>query len=326
MSLLAFVLIIASAGLHATWNMIAKKERMTIGFYAILGSIGAIWSSWVRFVTPLGFFAMPGKFYLTLAGMLVGEMFYGFGLVFAYRALDMSTAYPMMRSLPLLFIAAITMLCGLGEPLTLCAMIGMAVLFAGCLMMPLRNFSDLKLRNYLNRGMLYIIIVASGTTLYTIFDNLSQSVMREAFPEVAKPMISMTYYSYRAVTLSIVLWIVALSFPSTRAEVVEMWRRRSWMPILAGLCSSLTYVLVLLSMNFVTNVSYVQAFRQVGLLIGMLEGVLILKERCTAPKVAGIVLILGGLALSVVKPATPPTGVENPAPAAVEQTVEGCEP
>jgi drug/metabolite transporter (DMT)-like permease len=301
MTLWAFILIVASAGLHATWNMIAKKERMTIGFYAILGSIGAIWSSWVRFVTPIHFFAMPGKFYLTLAGMLAGEMCYGFGLVYAYRKLDMSSAYPMMRSLPLVFIAVLTMTFRLGDPLTPCAMIGMAVVFVGCLMMPLTHFSDFKLKNYLNGGMLFIILVACGTTLYTIFDKLSQNVMAEAFKDVSRPMRSMTYYSFRAVTLSITLWIVALSIPSTRAEVADMWRRRSWMPVLAGLCSSLTYVLVLMSMNFVSNVSYVQAFRQLGLPIGMLEGFLILKEKCTAPKVVGVVLILGGLALSVVK-------------------------
>ncbi len=298
MTPLAFFLIVASAGLHATWNMIAKKERMTIGFYAILGSIGAIWSSFVRFVTPIHFFSMPANFYLTLTGMLAGEMFYGFGLVLAYRTLDMSSAYPMMRSLPLLFIAGLTMLFGIGETLTPCAMVGMAVVFVGCLMMPLKQFSDFKPKNYLNRGMLFIITVACGTTLYTIFDKLSQNVMREAFPEVSKPLLSMTYYSFRATTLSIVLWIVALSFPTTRAEVADMWRRRSWMPVLAGLCSSLTYLLVLMSMNFVSNVSYVQAFRQLGLPIGMLEGFFILKERCTAPKIAGIILILGGLALS----------------------------
>ena len=307
MTLLPFLLIVASAGLHATWNMIAKKERMTIGFYAILGSIGAIWSSWVRFVTPIHFFAMPGKFYLTLAGMLAGEMLYGFGLVFAYRKLDMSSAYPMMRSLPLVFIAALTIAFHIGDPLTPCAMAGMAVVFVGCLLMPLRRFSDFKLRNYLNRGILFIIMVACGTTLYTIFDKLSQNVMKEAygklmeesFRDLAKPMLSLTYYSFRAVTLSIVLWVVALSIPSTRAEVVDMWRRRSWMPVLAGLCSSLTYVLVLMSMNFVSNVSYVQAFRQLGLPIGMLEGIFILKERGAVPKFVGIVLILGGLALSV---------------------------
>ena len=53
-------------------------------------------------------------------------------------------------------------------------------------------------------------------------------------------------------------------------------------------------------MNYVTNVSYVQVFRQLGLPIGMCLGVLILKERCTLNKVIGLILILTGLAVSVI--------------------------
>ena len=61
----------------------------------------------------------------------------------------------------------------------------------------------------------------------------------------------------------------------------------------------MTYALVLMAMNFATNVAYVQAFRQIGLVFGLLEGVLILRERCRAPKLAGIAFILVGLAVSV---------------------------
>ena len=63
--------------------------------------------------------------------------------------------------------------------------------------------------------------------------------------------------------------------------------------------AGLTYILVLMAMNYVTNVSYVQAFRQLGLVVGMLEGIFILKERCTLTKVTGIVLIVSGLVLTV---------------------------
>ena len=299
MTPLAFIFIVASAGLHASWNMIAKKEHITIAFYAFLCSFGALWSLGVRFFSPLYFFGQPRMFYLMLAGTLTGELIYGLGLIRAYRALDMSTAYPMMRSLPLLLIAGITTVGGLGKPLSVPAMAGMAVIFSGCLVMPLKKLSDFKLANYLNRSMLYIVMVACGTTLYTIFDSQAQRVMRDAFPEVSKTMISLTYYSFRALILAIFFWTIAFCGRKTRAEAVELFKRRSWMPVLAGIFSSMTYVLVLLAMNFVTNVSYVQAFRQLGLLIGMLEGIIILKERCTVPKVAGITLILSGLALTL---------------------------
>ena len=61
----------------------------------------------------------------------------------------------------------------------------------------------------------------------------------------------------------------------------------------------MTYILVLLAMNYVSNVSYVQGLRQLGLVIGMPEGVLILKERCTLTRVVGITLIVSGLVLTV---------------------------
>lgn len=299
MTPLAALLILASAGLHASWNLIAKKERVSLAFYAMWGFVGVLWSTFVRFVSPIYFFSMPPEFYLNLAGMLAGELMYGFGLILAYRALDMSTAYPMMRALPLLLTALLTTLFGWGKPLSAAAMAGMAVVFAGCLMMPLGKFSEFKLRNYCDRSMLYILLVACGTTTYTIFDSNGQSVMREAFPEVSRTMISLTYYAFRALTLNVLLWLIVLSVGKFRSEAAELFRRISPMPFLAGLCSSLTYVLVLIAMNFVSNVSYVQAFRQIGLLIGMLEGIFILKERCTPPKAAGIVLILAGLALTL---------------------------
>lgn len=50
-------------------------------------------------------------------------------------------------------------------------------------------------------------------------------------------------------------------------------------------------------MGYVTNVSYIQAFRQLSLPIGLLLGILILKERATFQKIAGLALILTGLFL-----------------------------
>ncbi|MPN49957.1 hypothetical protein SDC9_197581 [bioreactor metagenome] len=50
-------------------------------------------------------------------------------------------------------------------------------------------------------------------------------------------------------------------------------------------------------MNFVTNVSYIQAFRQLSLPLGFVAGVMILKERSGAPKLAGVAMIVAGLLL-----------------------------
>ena len=305
MTPLAFVLILISAGLHATWNMIAKKTGASLAFYALLGSVGALWATGVRFITPLHLFSQPPAFHAWLVGMIVSEVCYATGLKLAYRSLDMSTAYPMMRSIPLIFLAVITTAFGFGDPLGPYALIGMGMVFVGCLILPLRRFSDFSPAGYLNRSFGFILLVALGTTGYTLCDKQAQLVMSQAAADaglaVSKPMISLTYYSFRVITLVTVLWIIVLCDRTSRAEAAELWHKRDWRPLVAGVCSSLTYVLVLMSMNYVSNVSFVQAFRQIGLLFGLLEGVLILQERCTAPKVAGTALGLAGLAVSVLK-------------------------
>ena len=66
-------------------------------------------------------------------------------------------------------------------------------------------------------------------------------------------------------------------------------------PYLAGICSSVAYALVLLAMGHVSNVSYLQAFRQMSLPVGFFAGLLILKEKGTAPKYIGMTLIFAGL-------------------------------
>jgi len=119
---------------------------------------------------------------------------------------------------------------------------------------------------------------------------------------VSAPVRSLTYYSSRGIALATSLWLISVSMKTTRKDIMDMITTRTWRQgILAGVFASFSYTLVLCAMNYVTNVSYVQVFRQLGLPIGMGLGVLILKERCTATKILGVILILSGLVISVIK-------------------------
>ena len=50
-------------------------------------------------------------------------------------------------------------------------------------------------------------------------------------------------------------------------------------------------------MGFVTNVSYVVAFRQISIPLGALVGVFALKEPRYRPKFAGVLIMFAGLIL-----------------------------
>ena len=301
MSITAFVLIFLSAGLHASWNLIAKRSHMNIAFYSLLDVVAVLMGAWIWFRLPLNVSTLDPAFYIAVAGSALGEMIYCIGLIMAYRRMDMSAAYPMMRSLPLIFTALFTALLGVGKPLSVATQIGMATVFVGCMVMPLDKFSDFRLSNYLDKKIVFVLMAALGTTVYTICDSEAQRVMGSCAPKVSETMISCTYYELRHLMVLLPIGTLTLALPSGRSDAAALFRGGIGAAVLAGILSGLTYMLVLLAMNHVSNVSYVQAFRQLGLVIGMLEGFFILKERCTLTRILGIVLIVSGLVMTVVK-------------------------
>ena len=62
-----------------------------------------------------------------------------------------------------------------------------------------------------------------------------------------------------------------------------------------GIGIYLTYSLALISMAFVTNVSYVVAFRQLSIPLGVMLSVWLLKEPAHIPKLVAVVVMLLGL-------------------------------
>ena len=66
---------------------------------------------------------------------------------------------------------------------------------------------------------------------------------------------------------------------------------------ITGIGIYLTYGFVLASMNYVTNISYVAAFRQLSIPLGAIFGISLLKEPCHPPKIVGILTIFIGLVM-----------------------------
>lgn len=297
----AFILIILSAGLHASWNLVAKKNKITLPFYALICSVGAILCFNIHFWTPVPVRMLPLKFWLCVLGSTWSDILYCAGLIYSYRKLEMATAYPVMRALPIIFTAVVTAVFGLGKPVSYAALPGFVIVFAGALLMPLQKFSDFKLSAYMNTSLLFIITVACGTTGYTVFDSICVREVALAAPEIAPPLRSLCYNAIRSTLLTSQLIGLSLLIPSQRKILFGFWKDRNYTPFLAGSFACGCYILVLIAMNYVTNVSYVQVFRQLGLPIGTLLGVLILKEKGTPVKWVGVTLILLGLFITLLR-------------------------
>jgi drug/metabolite transporter (DMT)-like permease len=305
MTLFAFILIISSAALHASWNLVAKKNRVDLPFVGGLCLVSGIFLSPILFWTPVRIFQLPGAFWLSLLCTMLGDCMYWIGLMRAYKSLDMSCAYPMMRSLPLLLTAAVTALLGIGKPLTPAATAGMLLIFSGCLSMPLKSFKDWNVKSYLQKGMFFVLLTACGTTWYTVFDSQTQKIMLESttLEGISKPVISVTYSAIREMVLTVIILTPVLLQREKRLDWLNLLKAKEsrLALIFAGIAASLTYLLVLMAMNYVSNVTYVQIFRQSGLLFGVALGILFLKEKPLPPRITGAVLIVTGLILCSVR-------------------------
>ena len=111
-------------------------------------------------------------------------------------------------------------------------------------------------------------------------------------PEAGSVLPAGAYSCLREVALFAVMLLTSLA-TERKLPFRTIFRNRD--AYLAGLSAGFAYLLVLIAMNHVTNVSYVQAFRQLSLPVGVLLGVVFLKERIGLVKTLALGMIFGGL-------------------------------
>lgn len=295
MTLTAFLLIFVSVFLHAGWNFISKKNTPSAAFYMLSSATAAL--IWLGFFLHSGIScsALPGRFWWILAFSWFGEMLYCIGLAYGYRRGDISLVYPLGRSLPVLLTAAVTISFGLGKMPNALALGGMALISIGCLFLPLKDFREFHWKTYCTPLLFFVLLIAAGVTVYTIFDSEAAKILKELPDNHDSRIVTSLFYLFLVESgLTAVLGLFVVTQKQERAEFKRLFLKTPW-PHITGVFSSSAYALILLAMPLVTNVSYIQAFRQMSLPLGVLAGVFILKEPCGKVKLFGIILIVIGL-------------------------------
>jgi len=297
MTFIAFAFVFFSVFLHVTWNMLSKGTKPSVTFYALMSFTAS--SIWLTFflTSEIRFTQLPPRFFLFAAGSIFGELLYMVGLAYAYRKSDISLVYPVVRALPVIMVAVVTMTFGLGKTLGVRDLLGMLLITAGCFLMPLRSLGGLSLKSYCSSAIGFILMGAAGTTMYTIFDSCAIKIVRDAAGTI-RLTDTLAYLFIIEFGLAVSEMFFIVSNRRERAYFKHMFCRSIY-PVLAGMCSSSAYALVLLAMGYVTNVSYLQAFRQLSLPLGFFAGVVILHEKAYATKLAGVVVIAAGLLVMI---------------------------
>ena len=295
MSWTAFFLILVSVFLHAGWNFMCKSKRASMAFYLLTALSAVVLLSPFPLLCRIEWSTLPARFRLLLLASGCCEVLYNYGLFRAYRHNDISLAYPLVRALPVLMTAGVTILLGLGRAPGMLSLFGMGVVSAGCLLIPLKRWSEFRPKSYFTPALRFILLAALCTTGYTIFDSLAAPLLAE-HSDSSDLLRAGTYLFWCEIIMSIGIGFFVIRSRKERGEFRRLFLRSPY-PVLCGAFSSAAYILVLIAMLFVTNVSYIQAFRQMSLPIGVFAGIVLLHENRSPIKLTGVALLVAGLLL-----------------------------
>lgn len=277
MSGVALCLVLVSAGLHATWNLLAKRAGGGAAF-----ACAAFLSSAVLLapfaVGDVVAGAHPGGHYavLLMAGSGCLHAAYFALLQRSYAVADLSLAYPVARGTGPLITAAIAVTV-LGERPSALAIAGI-LLVAGAILVLAGSPIELVRRRPPGLGA----ALACGCTIaaYTVWDK--ESVSSADLPPV-------TYLFGTMLVAGLVLFPFARS-----ARIREVWGMSRSALIGTAVFSPLAYVLVLFALQR-SPVSYVAPARELSVVAGAFLGARALGEPAGARRIGAAVAIAVGL-------------------------------
>lgn len=296
MSLIAIFLIFISTIVHAGWNLLGKREHPTSAFFLATNTLGGLCllPALLLYWRLLPLFPPAVWVFLLCTGLCQAS--YYIALAGAYRSGHLSIAYPIARSSPVIVVMIVTLFLGRGDQVSAQCVAGICLIVGGCFVLPMKRFSDFRLGNYLNLTCLLALVAACGTAGYSIIDD--EALRRLRGTEGIPPgifQVSFLYAFFESMSSSSWLTLFALVQKRERLSLAKMVREKFGRLALIGALIYLAYGLVLVSMAFVANVSYVVAFRQLSIIIGTVLGIEILREPGYVPKYTGATIICAGL-------------------------------
>lgn len=291
MTTLALILVLLSAVAHATWNFLAKRSiNQEVFIWWLLISIGVLLLPLVVFLILRYPILYPGKWFIL--GTVVLHTLYFIFLGRSYTYADFSLVYPIARGTGPALVPIIGTLV-LKEIVTPVAIAGIIAVVLGIFTVywggRLRQIFRDPYKLFREAGARYALLTGLVIAVYSVWDKIGMRYVN--------PFLYMYFLALgSAVFLAPYMWRIHGS-KIIRIEI----RRKAGSIITAGLLLFLAYGLVLLALQF-SRVSYISPAREVGIVIGVILGTLILKEPFGKGRVLGSFLIVIGLVLISLAP------------------------
>lgn len=280
MTTAALLLVLGSAVIHATWNLITKR---------LGGGAVAVWCfATVGFLTYAPVVAivvwrerpdLDAERWLFLIGSGLLQLVYFVVLLRGYRAGDLSVVYPLARGTgPVIAMALAIGL--LGERPSPLAIAGGGLVAIGVFSLAFTGHRPGA--SLFGPGAVYGLVTGVIIATYTVWDGYA--VSRLGIPPVLQS------WSSEVARVALLAPLAA----HHRCEVRSLWRRR-WREVVAiGVLSPLSYLIVLFAFTL-SPISYIAPAREVSILIGALLGAKLLHEGHHRQRLIGSAVIVAGI-------------------------------
>lgn len=286
MSHFAFTLIIISAVMHALWNLLVKRSRHKTVFI------------WWMFIASSGLFSLmipllAEPFYFpdmhTLMMVSLGAVCFVLYHLFngrAYRGGDLSVVYPLCQT-SMIYVPIWGVIL-LGERLSFMGVCGILLVIFGTYSIQLQRLSFAEMvRPFRNLKSPSVRDALSAGFIYSIGSIAEKSGVKNYSP---------LYFTYILVLLMLFLMSFNMVRPKYRAMIgAEL--REHWGLIL---CSGPVMMASFLTFRYGLNlspVSYAVPVRQVSIVIGVLIGILFLRESFGRIRLVSALFIMSGVVL-----------------------------
>lgn len=287
----ALGLVIVSAFAHATWNFLLKRSTdkqvflwwLLVAASILLAPVGIV----LFWLHPVGH---PG--WIFVLATIALHMLYFVLLGHSYTFGDLSLVYPIARGIGPMLVPILAVVV-LSESIAGLALIGIIAIVVGVYTVSWwGNFGRL-LRDPLE-------ILKNSSTRYAVLTGLTIASYAIIDKEGVSHVEPFLYMYFMTLGSAVGLAPYILSRRGVGAAMHE-WRANYTSILPAALLIFLAYGMVLTAFSF-SRVSYIAPAREVGIVLGVLLGVLLLKEPFGAGRLLGSSFIVAGLALIVISP------------------------
>ena len=290
MSLLALVLVLTAALVHATWNYYLKKANATRPFWWIIYIITAVITVPALFlydpeslknITPTG--------WLVIALSAPIHVIYGQVLQVGYKKSDYSIVYPTARGTgPLITVLSAVLI--LGDRPSFWGWVGIILILGAIVLLAMpqktdKNTQDLRIRAGIFWGALTGCFIAgySFCDAWAVQQATGLTPLSFYFPSIA----------VRALVFAPFI-VMHANWKEESKEILTTPRLQKALAVVT-VGSPLAYILVLYAMTM-APLAYVAPSREVGMMIGVVLGGLFLKEKLSATRLTGVI----GMTLGVI--------------------------